>query len=532
MGSIVYGVPEQLLERSAPKQEFRRGAALVSVLTVLSFLVNGYHPFTEDGGIYLASVRHLVDPALYPHDLPFVTAPTRFSIFGWLVAGLVRASGLPGQTALPAVALVLHLGSIWATLWAAWLLACRCWKTLEARAGALLLLACWLGLPLAGTSLLLMDPYLTARSFSTPCLLFAIVCTLRATATASDCPGADLDRHRRSGMQLWGLSIVVATLLHPLMAAYAVEASVILACVRASRGRTRWLALGTLTVGIVCTGAILNAFSAPESPQYLRVVLSRPYWFLGLWKWFELTGIIGPILLLALLRRRARPRSEVADLSFAAIAAAMIATTTSLLLVHVKSTHHLIARLQPMRELQFVYLVMILALGAWLGRRVLGSTLSHWVAAAIFLAAPLYAASRIATPNSRHIELPGQPPRNAWVQAFLWIRDHTPADALFALPPDYVGLPGEDAQCFRPIAQRSALADYSKDGGEASIAPQLTTAWFQDQAAEADLLTATDQRRRAELLPLGVTWVVLPGTTRTSLPCPYRSSSVAVCRLQ
>ena len=65
------------------------------------------------------------------------------------------------------------------TLFAAWLLAARCYKSREARGGAVALLAVWLTLPIAGTSLMLMDPYVTARSLSTPCGLLALVGALQ-----------------------------------------------------------------------------------------------------------------------------------------------------------------------------------------------------------------------------------------------------------------------------------------------------------------------------------------------------------------
>ena len=80
--------------------------------------------------------------------------------------------------------------------------------------------------------------------------------------------------------------------------------------------------------------------------------------------------------------------------------------------------------------------------------------------------------------------------RNLWVQAFVWIRGNTPKDALFALDADYINAAGEDAQCFRAIAERSALPDYSKDGGEASIAPELADAWAIGQAAQQRLSDA------------------------------------------
>ena len=110
--------------------------------------------------------------------------------------------------------------------------------------------------------------------------------------------------------------------------------------------------------------------------------------------------------------------------------------------------------------------------------------------------------------------------------AFLWARDNTPVNALFALDADYISLPGEDAQTFRATAQRSALPDYSKDGGEASITPSLATLWQQGVTAQTNLSPNPTPGRDARLLPLGVTWLALRSTAVTTHPCPYDNGTV------
>src|SRR5205807_8217334 len=80
---------------------------------------------------------------------------------------------------LELVLLLVQVASFWTTLFAAWLLAARCFELREARGGAVALLAVWMTLPIAGTSLMLMDPYVTARSLSTPCVLLALVGALQ-----------------------------------------------------------------------------------------------------------------------------------------------------------------------------------------------------------------------------------------------------------------------------------------------------------------------------------------------------------------
>jgi hypothetical protein len=169
-------------------------------------------------------------------------------------------------------------------------------------------------------------------------------------------------------------------------------------------------------------------------------------------------------------------------------------------------------------------------LGEWLLRR---SGL-RWVAVMLLLGGVMLAAQRGAFPDSNHLELPWSAPRNPWVQAFLWVRGNTPRDALFALDADYINAPGQDAQSFRAIAERSALPDYSKDGGEASITPDLSQEWAIGQAAQQGLSSRqeTDAQRTAALSPFGVSWVVLEAGATTNFDCRYRNAAVTVCRLR
>jgi hypothetical protein len=216
-----------------------------------------------------------------------------------------------------------------------------------------------------------------------------------------------------------------------------------------------------------------------------------------------------------------------------ALAVGANALVVALLFARAGTATHLVARMQPLRVFQVVYLAMTLMLGAWLGERVQRHGPWRWVAALALLGGAMLAAARIAYPDSQHIEAPWSRAKNPWVQAFLWVRANTPKDALFALDPDYINVAGEDAQCFRAIAEHSALADYSKDGGEASIAPELTQEWVSAQTAQREL-RVPDPIGAAELAPLrqlGVSWIVLESKAAATLDCPYRNDAVAVCRL-
>jgi hypothetical protein len=144
----------------------------------------------------------------------------------------------------------------------------------------------------------------------------------------------------------------------------------------------------------------------------------------------------------------------------------------------------------------------------------------------------LFAGQRLAYSSSSHVEWPGLSPHNRWQQAFLWIRSNTQEDAIFALDNDYIEGAGEDAQGFRATAERSAVADWFKDGGIASNFPQAAAPWWRGSQATEKLNGATDAERLARLQPLGVTWIVLPVQARTGFPCPFTNASVRVCQLQ
>jgi len=201
--------------RDRPPRERAFPLLLVSALTLFAVAINGYHPYAEDGGLYLAGIKRLLDPTLYPHSTAFVLEPMLHSLFAPSVAAAVRLTRL----SLPIVLLAFHLASIWLTLFAAWMLAGRCWTSRPARAGAVVLLACWLALPIAGTALLFMDPYATARSLSTPAMVLALAGALDMTESGSPFN----PQKRRRGLFLCAASLAVAAAMHPLMASYAPE---------------------------------------------------------------------------------------------------------------------------------------------------------------------------------------------------------------------------------------------------------------------------------------------------------------------
>jgi hypothetical protein len=511
------------------------GFALVSVATLLAIAVDGYHPYAEDGGLYLARLLLLLDPRLYPHETAFAMGRARWSIFSPMVAGLTRMTHLP----LMVVVATLHVASVWALLYAAWMLAARCFAGQGARAGAASLLACWLGVPVAGTALYVMDPYLTGRSFALAAMMFAIVGALDATEA-----GPENSARRSRGWMACAMALLACATMHLLMAMYAAAAVAALACVRAKSSAMRVGGTAALCLSVVVAAACAQMLAPAESAALLRAELTRSYWFLSEWRWYEVVGLAAPLGILGGVgwsekvqsyispeHEAIGPVKNLADLARMAVVTGLLACVVALLFAHENAAAHLVARMQPLRMFQTVYVVMIVMLGGWMGERVLKRPVWRWIAAAAVLGGIMFNVNRELYASSDHLELPSITPRNQWEQAFLWARANTPKDVLFAMDADYNDARGEDAQGFRALAQRSALPDRSKDGGEAAIAPELAEAWARGVAAQEGLNTTSDAVRVARLKPLGVTWVVLEAGAKTEFVCPFANARVKVCRL-
>ncbi|HEX3662972.1 MAG TPA: hypothetical protein VHU89_16165 [Acidobacteriaceae bacterium] len=493
-------------------------------LTPLALLIHGYHPFAGDAGIYGAGIRHILHPALYPRNAVFVTAFARRSIFPWLLAALVRVTRLP----LPWILLATHLLSLWLFLFAAARLAERLFSSRAARIFATVLAAACCALPVAGTALALMDPYVTARSFSTPLSLLAV--------------SATLDRRWLRVLLLVALTIAI----HPLMGAYTLAFVLLLALVAFDRPRTALLlcAAAFLLAGTAFT----LAHGAPVDPACRQAVSLAPrsFLFLARWRWYEVLGLLLPLALFALSLRRLGSRTPTGALCLASL---LLGSTALLIAACFVPTSgpFLLVPFQVLRSFHLIYGVGIVLCGGFLATWVfpicprfadegkaesLPPLRSYWLPAAVvvLLFAGMFQVERLEWPGGRRLELPGVAPANPYTQAFLWIRAHTPPGAVFAFNPRLVYRPGEDEQGFRALSERDQLAD-DKDAGVAAVVPALAPRWAAQRNAELSVDRMSDAERLANLPPLGATWLLLPPGASTSLPCPYRNAAVQVCRL-
>ena len=188
-------------------------------------------------------------------------------------------------------------------------------------------------------------------------------------------------------------------------------------------------------------------------------------------------------------------------------------------------------RLQPLRSLHLLYILMFLFVGGSVGEYLLKNRTWRWLALFVPLSLGMFLAQRSLFPSSAHLEWPGTSPKNEWAQAFLWVRGNTPVDALFALDPLYMELSGEDTIGFRSLAERSRLADAVKDSGAVSMFPPLADQWWTQVQALKDWKNFQEQDFSRLKTQFGVGWVVLQRSGDANLDCPYQNGAVRVCRV-
>jgi uncharacterized protein DUF6798 len=475
---------------------------LLGALTFAAIGVHGYHPAVEDAEIYTPGVLKILHPSLFPYNTEFFESHARMTIFPRVIAGSIRLTHLP----LGAALLSWHVVTIFMFLLAGWRIARLCFEERFAAWCGVALVGSLLSIPVAGTRLFLMDPYLTTRSFSTPCAMLGIAGVLEEKYIAA---------------ALW---IALTGAMHPLMAVFAGTYAAILLLLKHHVRKEN-------------TGAILAGFPQnlfpPITPEYREILQTRTYFFLNNWAWYEWLGLLAPFAILAWFVRIAR-RYGLGPMNIACRALVIFGLIFSGLALVISRKGHFenLAEIQPLRYLHLLYILMFLFIGGLLGKFVLKKVAWRWAILFVPLCAGMAYAQHEIAPASPHLELPGRASPNPWVQVFEWIRENTPPDAYFVLNPEHMALPGEDQHGFRAIAQRSMLADAVKDSGAASMFPALSGKWKEQSVAQQ----GWKKFKREDFLRLktryGVNWVVLERPGVVGVPCPYANEILLVCRIE
>jgi hypothetical protein len=399
--------------------------------------------------------------------------------------------------------------AIFLLLLACWELSGLLFPSARARWGAVCLIAALLTVPVAGTALYIMDQYLNPRNLAAFAGIFAVARTLEKKYVRA---------------LLW---LAFAASVHPLMWTFPFSFCVLVLVLDKFQNRRQ-----TLAAGIVSLAWLKIPLAPMASPAYHEAAKLHGYHYIQNWAWYEWLGIAAPLLLFWWFARLARRRqwTTLERVCRAFVVYGLIFLVAALV-VDLPARFESLARLQPLRSLHLLYIVMFLVIGGLLGEYVLKNRLWRWLLLFVPLCAGMFLAQRSLFPASAPVEWPGAAPRNPWAQAFVWIQHNTPVNAVFALDPQYMHLAGEDEIGFRCLAERSRLADAIKDNGVVSMFPPLAEEWWSQVQAQTPWkkFQAEDFARLKS--KYGVSWVVVQQPGVAGMDCPYQNAAVRVCQL-
>ena len=476
-----------------------RDTLFLLMLTAGAVLLHGYHTGVQDQAIYLPAIKKLLNPALYPHDAEFFLSQTRWMLFDEVIAGAARVTG-----SLEWTLLAIQLLTVFLVLLGCQRLARCCFAEPAAQWAGVCTVAAMLTLPATGTLIPLVDNYLHPRGLATAAILLAWPAAL-------------------AGRPWWLIGIAVAAPFHPMMALVGAFHLVVQSW-KPPRGA---VALGLLPLALMTAAPQAGG----DGAAWRMVLESRRHLFPLQWAWYEWIGVAVPLLFLWWMWRSSRGAAR----TRACVASRLLASTTCGIVVAIAvSVTPGLERLvvaQPMRVLHVAYMVFFLLLGGWLSQAAFRRRGVLTAAFVVALGSVMFYVQLRTFEGSAHIEWPGAAPRNAWVQAFVWVKQNTAPGDRVALDPDYMSRPGEDYHGFRAFAERGTLADNVKDRAVAGLTPSLAATWQQ----QARLLHGWDtfqphdfMRLRAEA---SITWVVIEQPVPAGMNCPYANDVVLVCKL-
>jgi hypothetical protein len=478
----------------------------ILLLSVLGFLVMGYHPGLEDDGIYLAAVKADLNPALFPHDSDFFRLQLQATLFDGGMAHFVRWTGIPVAWA----ELLWQWIALFLIVLAVKKIANHFFAEATARWCGTALVAAMLTLPVAGTALYLLDQHLHPRNLATALILLAV--------------WRILEEKRWQAAPL----LLLAFVLHPLMAAMGISFCFFLSLSREESVVTfvrSWRSSAAAAIPLAWI------FEPPDA-AWRKALDTRTYYYLFKWTWYEWLGALVPLILFWLLWRVARRQGDKRLSRFAAVVFSY-GVFHQILAMSMLCSPALVrlTPLQPMRYLHMIYFLMMLVAGCLLGKYLLQRHVWRWVVFLLAVNGGMLVAQRVEFSGSRHLELPAIPPANPWLQAFDWIRTNTPVNAYFALDPHYMEAEGEDYHSFRALAERSQLADAVKDAAVVTQVPELGVAWDRQVSAQQGWqnFTRTDFVRLKALY--GVDWVLVAYPQTPGLACPWHNQQLAVCQI-
>lgn len=276
----------------------RLGASTVLVLAALWVLAHPWIGLYHDGVLYAAQAMAHLRPDVFGRDLFFAHgSQDDYTVFGRIYAAAVDAGGLTAASR-----------ALWGTAQALWFVVAAAWVVRSvAREHLLPIAACVFALPgFYGSDKVfrIAESFLTARSFAEPIALGAVLLVA-------------LGRRRLGAAALAG-----AMLVHPIIALPAAMVAGLLAF-KWTPGNGRRVVLAA-ALAVAAGLAVLHAGGrlGRMDDQWVSILAaSSPYLLPDRWQPVDWIRLLFPMLLLAMVARRAEPHWARTWGAFAACAA-------------------------------------------------------------------------------------------------------------------------------------------------------------------------------------------------------------------
>src|SRR5262249_35910645 len=154
----------------------------------------------------------------------------------------------------------------------------------------------------------------------------------------------------RLKMACYAVSLLIAEAAHPLMATYALALIILFLAWSLPNRMWRAISLGGLTLFALAAAICIYSLSPPQSEEYIRAAQTRAYWFIDTWQWYEVFGVIGPLLVIAAIARFSKKAGSDENRLIAqtAVSAGALGITIASLFAHLSSASYAVARLQPL----------------------------------------------------------------------------------------------------------------------------------------------------------------------------------------
>ena len=182
-----------------------------------------------------------------------------------------------------------------------------------------------------------MDPYLSARSFSTPLTIFVLACILEANYI----PAA--------------IGVIITGTIHPQMVAYLIFLIGVMWMMQRLQQKPTPRAATFASFALILPGGF---HLAPAAEPYREALFSRDFYFISTWQWYHWLGMLAPLAILAWFwkanLRETRPGFS--RLCFALIPFGLLSIVVALIF---SSSHSfdMFARTQPLRTFHLITVI-------------------------------------------------------------------------------------------------------------------------------------------------------------------------------